>query len=179
MKNTFTILAAAALALSASAAELPINVSPASGSTLESVSEITLTSADDAHPNVWVGNFMLTVEKDDEKISDHSLSVAGDNVANSVTLNVTPAITVPGTYTLSLSRFSYFIEDVEGNDVVTPDSDLVLTYTVAEPLAVRSIDMESASKPVYFNLQGMRIDNPAPGQMVIMKQNNHTSKIIF
>lgn len=179
MKNTFTLAAAAMMALSASATELPISVEPASGSTVDSVTEITLTSTDDVHTNVWVGNFLLTVEKDGEKITDHTLSVKGEDVGTSVILTVSPAITEPGTYTLTLSRFSYFLEDVTGDKVLTPDSDMVLTYIVNDPLAVKAIDAIETGTPVYYSLQGVRVDNPSAGQLLIMKQGANTSKVIF
>lgn len=40
------------------------------------------------------------------------------------------------------------------------------------------IDGETAGEPVYFNLQGVRVQNPEKGQILIKRQGNKASKVI-
>ena len=42
-----------------------------------------------------------------------------------------------------------------------------------------SIDSNSSASPVYYNLQGVRVDNPVPGQLLIVRQGNNVTKQIF
>lgn len=44
---------------------------------------------------------------------------------------------------------------------------------------VESIVDDTTSEAVYYNLQGMRVDNPRPGQLLIRKQGDKSQKIIF
>ena len=43
---------------------------------------------------------------------------------------------------------------------------------------INKIDMENDS-PVYYNLQGARVDNPRKGEIYIMKRGNKTAKLIY
>ena len=65
--------------------------------------------------------------------------------------------------------------DLEGQFTATFNYDtMVLTF--ADAAGVEGIDAEQAA-PVYYNLQGVRIDNPENG-LFIVKKGNKVSKVI-
>lgn len=68
-----------------------------------------------------------------------------------------------------------------GGEFLTPTgtNDFVVKLPAGAITAIEGIDADEAEAPVeYFNLQGMKIDNPAEGQVVIRRQGSKVSKII-
>lgn len=64
---------------------------------------------------------------------------------------------------------------VEGN----ANRTLGTLYFQFDTSGVESIDDDSDAEAVYFNLQGVRINNPEPGQLLIRRKGNVSEKIIF
>ncbi len=55
-----------------------------------------------------------------------------------------------------------------------------LELTSPIPTYIKEIGSDDANTPVvYYNLQGMRINEPAKGQVVIRRQGNKSEKIVF
>lgn len=62
------------------------------------------------------------------------------------------------------------------------DAKVLLTGTNDNASAVADIAadaLQTDAQPVYYNLQGIRIDNPIPGQIYLRRQGNKTQKIIL
>lgn len=58
--------------------------------------------------------------------------------------------------------------------------DMTTTITFPKDNAVESVFGDDENAPVeYFNLQGLRVINPQPGQLLIKRQGSKASKIIF
>ena len=60
--------------------------------------------------------------------------------------------------------------------------DLKTTVSGDETSAIENIEVEAADEnaPVeYFNIQGMRVENPAAGQLLIRRQGSKVSKVII
>lgn len=45
--------------------------------------------------------------------------------------------------------------------------------------SIDDVEMTDDSEPVYYNLQGLRVDRPVPGKVYIMRRGTSTSKILF
>ena len=54
-----------------------------------------------------------------------------------------------------------------------PDGSL----TLAVLTGVDSVAVDDNAAPVYYNLQGLRVDNPADGQILIKQQNGKAVKV--
>lgn len=64
--------------------------------------------------------------------------------------------------------------------VVCTEGNWSIGLTKVEQGAIETIGSDSANAPVeYFNLQGVRINEPAAGSIVIRRQGNEVSKIRF
>lgn len=50
---------------------------------------------------------------------------------------------------------------------------------ICNPVGVKGIFSDDDNDVQYYNLQGLRIENPAPGQIVIIKRNGKTQKTIW
>lgn len=79
----------------------------------------------------------------------------------------------------SVSNFGVWrFEDNEPVEIV--ESWSYLTFTVAESSAIRNIDdnIDNIAAPVYFDLQGRKVENPGNG-LYILKQGNQTKKVMI
>ncbi|MDE7025114.1 MAG: hypothetical protein K2O88_04445 [Paramuribaculum sp.] len=54
-----------------------------------------------------------------------------------------------------------------------------LSYELTSIDGIPSMDNSEDSAPVYYNLQGIRVDNPTHGTLLIEKKGNSSRKIIF
>lgn len=62
---------------------------------------------------------------------------------------------------------------------VTPYFNPETMVNIPTGIETISSEMNNADAPVeYFNLQGLRINNPAPGQIVIRRQGTTVTKIM-
>lgn len=67
-------------------------------------------------------------------------------------------------------------DEYGGND----SNSFRLELTSPIPTSIKEIGSDDVNAPVvYYNLQGMRINEPAKGQVVIRRQGNKSEKIIF
>lgn len=75
------------------------------------------------------------------------------------------------------TNYSFRVRTVSANSR-SPWSDAA-QFTTGSEDAIETISTDNAEGPVeYFNLQGVRIDNPAAGTIVICRRGDNTSKII-
>lgn len=76
------------------------------------------------------------------------------------------------------NRHSYSCIWLEGDDPTEGvDIDMEREDPGEDPAAIGSIETEEMATPVYFNLQGQKVNNPSNG-IYIMRQGDKTSKII-
>lgn len=67
-------------------------------------------------------------------------------------------------------------DEYGGND----SNSFRLELTSPIPTSIKEIGSDDVKAPVvYYNLQGMRINEPAKGQVVIRRQGNKSEKIVF
>ena len=129
--------------------------------------------------------FMNYVTEDSRMTKEQLQALQGFDEIN-VTLNAsTKRINIPAQsiwYILpdvpATSQFYGMLFSAEGNP---KDSYIQLPadYVVGES-AVNEIASEEVNGPTrYFNLQGMEIDAPAKGELVIVKNGSKSSKVIF
>lgn len=100
--------------------------------------------------------------------------VAGENWANEIAggvmvLNEPVKVTKGG---------ANLFTDLIGNVTLTLDYEGMTIYFVGGTSGVDSIDFENSEAPVFYNLQGVKIQNPDKG-IYIIKKGNKTSKVIF
>ncbi len=110
-----------------------------------------------------------------------------DDTLNWITdLNeVTATIDEKGVITVQNWAFAYDYEPTYGSQYAGyywPDQCNSITVLTPKSDAINTIatDLENVNAPVeYYNIQGVRVANPAKGQLVIKRQGNKASKIIF
>ena len=71
--------------------------------------------------------------------------------------------------------FGYFWKDQQGNPA-TAKMDGGLTFPGYESTGIGSIGVDGNADVEYFNLQGVRVINPEPGQILIKRQGNTVTK---
>lgn len=77
------------------------------------------------------------------------------------------------------SQYYNMVFSAQGADAKASYVQLPADYVVGES-AVNEIASEEVNGPTrYFNLQGMEIDAPAKGELVIVKNGSKSSKVIF
>lgn len=90
-----------------------------------------------------------------------------DKVEDGVITVKCPAYGVPGTF-----RYEFYWPNAEEFMPTVINLKNVLS-------SVNEIDMENASQPEYYTLQGIRVTNPTPGSIVIRKTANKAEKIMI
>ncbi len=78
------------------------------------------------------------------------------------------------TYAEHVDRMKYYVTNKA--DLINKTYGLNLSVTGIEDVDLPSVD---GSPVLYFNIQGQRIANPAPGQLVIRRQGSKAAKIVF
>lgn len=69
------------------------------------------------------------------------------------------------------------VSDAAGNYLT---QTLSPAFAIGEYAAITTVATEAADAPAeYFTIQGQRVANPAPGQLVIRRQGTRVSKILF
>ncbi|MDE6464197.1 MAG: hypothetical protein K2L16_06155 [Muribaculaceae bacterium] len=88
-----------------------------------------------------------------------------------ITMDSNRTITLPG------NSCFYYWPDADAEHLYSSKADVVSTITIPENAGVNDVVVENQNAPVeYFNLQGVRVANPANG-IYIMRQGNKTSKV--
>lgn len=77
-----------------------------------------------------------------------------------------------------VSDYYFVVAATNGQRTKTSDQVRVTVKGENLPTGIGSVESDDA-EPVYFNLQGVRIQNPERGSIVIMKKGDKISKVIF
>lgn len=117
-----------ALAQTSSDTSEPLcTVVPASGSTVDEISSLTITSTTSDAP--WTFFYSAPkIEKDGAAVTGYA--VTRTNGAPGV-IEFTPAITAAGTYTITFSMYGISFSTEDGDNFTSPDDNIVYTYTVS------------------------------------------------
>ena len=86
-----------------------------------------------------------------------------------------------GTVTIVIPAYSVaMVDEVAGDASFGSDYDSELIIPYAQQDGIQSIvaNNDITSKVEYYNMQGVRLENPESGQLVIKKQGNNVSKLI-
>lgn len=90
-----------------------------------------------------------------------------------------------GVFTIGLSLFGNSTGDrnaaeswYEADDSVDPKSSIDMTEILNQS-GVDDVDIDNSAAPQYYNLQGIRINNPGSGQVVIKVVDGRSSKVKF
>ena len=137
---------------------LPFSVSPADGSTVESLETITFT-LNEGYDFFDVGPDGFHFDKDGEVFC--AAVVEADY--NIVTVSPEQPITTPGTYQLVIDEEMLVAWSLT-NGMYYNKEDLVFTYIVSDPTSIElnTINTDNAKKGV-FNLQGIKVADSAEG----------------
>lgn len=113
--------------------------------------------------------------------SEEWLEIADPTVTEyDARLGKTALFTIPTDGTLAADKWLKL--KVVGTDPAGNTNTMLLDYCLAigDPgsVAITTAD-GTAAAPVYYNLQGMRIQTPAAGQIVIEKAGDKTRKVVF
>ena len=69
------------------------------------------------------------------------------------------------------------VSDAAGNYLT---QTLSPAFAIGEYAVINTVDAPDTDAPTeYFTIQGQRVANPAPGQLVIRRQGTRVSKILF
>ena len=69
-------------------------------------------------------------------------------------------------------------EDVKGWTVKFDFDYATKTLTVAKTTAIEGIEADNEAAPVYYNLQGVRVDQPANGMYIVVRGNKVSKEIV-
>lgn len=84
-----------------------------------------------------------------------------------------------GLVTIAKSIFDFDIKCENRYHWTDNPYETTLIFLPPEVEGVNAITAEDAAAPVeYYNLQGVRVENPAAGELVIKKQGTHVMKIL-
>lgn len=67
----------------------------------------------------------------------------------------------------------------QGTSEMVQVLDAPICFRITEASGVEEIDAAYEAEPVYYNLQGLEVKSPQKGDLLIKKQGNKTTKIIF
>lgn len=151
-----------------------------------------------AKPVITLDDASLTVTADDDTAAP--LTIVGYGLTNCA---ATPSVTITGSgsraYSIKSSTFnqqtgkgSVTLAYAPGADTGTHDIRLRVSapyaadvstfiHGINQTTAVTDIatDDVNLAEPVYYTLQGIRVQKPTPGNVYIRKQGTHTQKIIL
>ena len=85
-------------------------------------------------------------------------------------------ITEPGTYVVGWQDYNFSIAPGTWN-LMYDERTGMLTVSAASG-SVDGIEADDNVAPVYYNLQGIRVDNPASGLYIVVRGNKTTKEYI-
>lgn len=153
----------------------PTEVDPENGSTVSNLSKVTITFPNQADITYSYDDIITIKDANGNTISEIDFfNIESDPEKDNVMIiNLPEPISAPGTYTMDIPEgffsFNWWESDC---------SALSYTWTIANS-SVNSIVVEADSCAEYFTLQGIRVTNPRPGEMLIRRQGGKTEKIII
>lgn len=131
--------------------------------------EIKLNNSDE--DTAWF-TFINILTNDWDVINDGSHRYgAAAGVNNALTAGSTTAFTITGDATWSIPNGTY--------DFVVDFNSMELTVTISEGTGAVDSLVNSNSEAVYYNLQGVKVNNPVKGGIYVVKQGNKTSKVVI
>ncbi len=75
--------------------------------------------------------------------------------------------------------YNYSVKSTDGERTSAPSKVVTVNMADASGVDDVTVDSDAACEAVYYNLQGIRVDNPAAGQIYIRRQGSHTAKVII
>lgn len=151
----------------------PTEVDPENGSTVSNLSKVTITFPNQADITYSYDDIITIKDANGNTISEIDFfNIESDPEKDNVMIiNLPEPISAPGTYTMDIPEgffsFNWWESDC---------SALSYTWTIANS-SVNSIVVEADSCAEYFTLQGIRVTNPRPGDILIRRQGGKTEKI--
>ena len=120
---------------------VPTEVTPANGSTVESISTVLLTVDDKYGVGDLNSNNVITVKKDGEVASDISASIDyGTEGMNTVEITFVPEITEDGTYTVIIPEATFYDLDL---NLYNPE--LTYTFIIDNTTGIGGIEAEDGN----------------------------------
>lgn len=153
----------------------PTEVDPADGSVVSSLSVIRITFPGETNVlnNYIDENIVITDESGDTVCEVDCFCVDSDEtIENVMIINLPDEITAPGKYTMTIPE-AFFAFDWWERDC----SALTYSWTI-EQAGVSDIIGDESAEAEYYSLQGVRIDSPRPGEVVIRRIGGKAEKII-
>lgn len=153
----------------------PTEVDPENGSIVNNLSKVTITFPNQADITYSYDDIITIKDANGNTISeiDFFNIESAPEKDNVMIITLPEPISAPGTYTMDIPEgffsFNWWESDC---------SALSYTWTIANS-SVNSIVVEADSSAEYFTLQGIRVTNPRPGEMLIRRQGGKTEKIII
>lgn len=153
----------------------PTEVDPADGSVVSSLSVIRITFPGETNVlnNYIDENIVITDESGVTVCEVDFFCVDSDEtIENVMIINLPEEITTPGKYTMTIPE-AFFSFDWWERDC----SALTYSWTI-EQAGVNDITGVESAEAEYYSLQGVRIDSPRPGEVVIRRIGGKAEKII-
>lgn len=75
--------------------------------------------------------------------------------------------------------YTYSVKSTDGERTSAPSMAVSVDMADASGVDDVTVDSDAACSPVYYNLQGIRVDNPRPGNIYIRRQGTHTAKVLI
>lgn len=132
-----------------------------------------------ADPNFSCEEKITVSAEGDEPTEVENVEFSSEDPSNFWVLYDRMIITLPsaietsGTYTITIPAGYMIISDTQNDS-----PEIVLTFNVATSTGVEGVTITDA-KVEYFNLQGVKIEKPVKGQILIKRTGNKSQKVRF
>lgn len=159
-----------------------VTASPASGSTIGPLETLTVKFPDFTRieRSRTVDNLNVEIKVVDSKgevVSEGAVNPSrGDLAPNEMQIQFNPTVIYTGEYDIVFARRIFLLGE-EGDQRF--NEDFTLHYSILGA-AISTVGTDNPDAPAeYFNLQGIRVSDPAPGTLLLRRLGNKVEKIIF
>ncbi len=77
------------------------------------------------------------------------------------------------------AHYTYIVKATDGERISVESNAVTVNMADASGVDDVIVDSDASCPAVYYNLQGIRVDNPAKGQVYIRRQGTRTAKVII
>lgn len=147
---------------------------PESGSTIGALNSIILTYPDFNAVYKHSEDGIVVLDSEYNVVAQGSTAQGyQDMAANEMKITFTPEVTVPGEYKVVIPARAFVLGDMRDAVFSAP---LELAYTI-KASGIGTIEADG-SDAEFYNLQGIRITNPEPGNVYIMVRDGKSTKVL-
>ncbi|MDE6832255.1 MAG: M6 family metalloprotease domain-containing protein, partial [Muribaculaceae bacterium] len=140
------------------------------------------TYTTDITPGVKQIRLVYTKKTGNMAVDDITITSGGDRMIEVVDYTDRSVGNVTS-HTVSVAHlphttYTYCVKATDGDRVSSASKVISVNMADAAGVDDVTVDSDAACDPIYYNLQGIRVDTPLPGHIYIRRQGTHTAKVI-